>query len=71
MSRLSPHTSCRKGKRVRAVLRNGTVLEGLFVERTGKFIVVNVDGKDMNIQGRNLKQFYIAKGEKLNLIAST
>lgn len=33
----TPHTSCRKGKRVRVVMKDGTIFIDKFVEQTGKF----------------------------------
>jgi hypothetical protein len=38
----TPHTSCQRGKRVKLGLRNGESICGRFVERTGKFIVLDV-----------------------------
>lgn len=35
----TPHTSCRKGKRVYAVLKNGLHFVDKFVERTGKYVI--------------------------------
>lgn len=34
-----PHTSCPRGKRVRVVLRDGTIIDDRFLERTAKFVV--------------------------------
>jgi hypothetical protein len=57
----TPHTSCRRGKKVRIVLRDGTELITTFIERTGQFVVTEAG----RIRGRDMKSFCIVKiGEK-------
>ena len=53
----TPHTSAPKGKRVHVRLRDGEVIEGKFVERTGKFVVLD----QCRIRARDIDQFYIIK----------
>lgn len=55
----TPHTSCRKGLRVRVVLRDGTVIVDRFVERTGQYVVL----ENHRLRGRAIKTFGIYKGE--------
>jgi hypothetical protein len=54
----TPHTSCRKGLRVRVVLRDGTVIVDRFVERTGQYVVL----ENHRLRGRAIKTFGIYKG---------
>ena len=56
----TPHTSFRRGKAVHVVLRDGTTFDDKFVERTGKFVILENYGrlKAGNISSmsiRNLK----------------
>lgn len=51
----TPHTSCARGTKVRLVLRNGDVIVAKFVERTGKFIVL----EGHRLRGVDLKSFGI------------
>jgi hypothetical protein len=37
MSSKTPHTCCRRGKRVHVVLKDGTEFIAKFIERTGRF----------------------------------
>lgn len=54
----TPHTSAPQGKRVRVVLRDGRVLEGKFVERTGQFVRFG----SYRIRGADIKSFTIIRG---------
>lgn len=47
----SPHTSATPGKRVRVVLRDGTVIIDKFRERTGQFVVLAC----RRLRGREIK----------------
>lgn len=58
----TPHTSTRRGQRVKLVMRDKSEVIGKFVDRTGQFIVVEIDGRAKRIEGRNLKAFIIIKG---------
>ena len=40
MRKKTPHSSCRRGKRVLVILRDGTEIIDKFVERTGKFVIL-------------------------------
>lgn len=42
---LTPHTSTRKGKRVRVVLKDGMVFVDKFVEATNKYSFFEVHGR--------------------------
>ena len=42
-----PHTSCRRGKRVRIKLRTGEVIVDVFLEGHDRFIVLKDRGKVM------------------------
>lgn len=53
----TPHTSTRKGKRVRIVMKSGLVIIGKFKERTGKYILVG----DSKIWAGDVKSFAIYK----------
>jgi hypothetical protein len=53
----TPHTCCRKGKRVRLALRNGEVIFGKFIERTGKFIILDIG----RYRGNEISAFSIAR----------
>lgn len=55
----TPHTSCMRGKRVRIVLRDGTVLRGKFLERTHLHVVL----EGFRVRAREIKAFSIARGE--------
>lgn len=57
MGRLTPHSSTHPGKRVRVVLRDGSEAEGKFIERTAKFVVLDVGKYRM----RDIDQFIIVK----------
>lgn len=50
----TPHTSCRRGKRVRVVTQSGQVIIDKFVERTGKGIILRKTGF---LRGRDIKAF--------------
>lgn len=54
----APHTSTTPGKRVRLVLRDGTVVESKFRERTGQFVVLEAG----RYRGRDIAQFIVPKG---------
>lgn len=51
----TPHTSCARGTRVRVVLRNGDVIIAKFLERTGKFLVL----EGYRLRGGDVKTFGI------------
>lgn len=53
----TPHTSCKKGKTVRVVLRSGVVLIDKFVERTGKFVIL----KNNRLTGDSISSLSIYK----------
>ena len=40
-----PHTGSHKGKRVRVVLRDGTVIYDRFIERTDKYVFLKGAGR--------------------------
>ena len=54
----TPHTSCRKHKRVRVRLKGVGWIEDRFVERTGKFVVLEQHGR---VRGRAITAFQIVK----------
>lgn len=41
----TPHTSCRKGTTVRIKLRTGEIIIDKFLDRTGKFIILENYGR--------------------------
>lgn len=53
-----PHTSCRRGKRVRVKLYDGTVIIDHFVDDTDRWIVLRERGKVMK---RDIDAFGIYK----------
>jgi len=53
----TPHTSCRKGKRVVIRLKDGTRMTGKFVERKGRFVYLD-SGR---IEAGKIKAFSIAR----------
>lgn len=55
----TPHTACRRGKRVRVVLLDGEVFIDKFRENTGKF--VHFESHPKVIKGQ-IKAFTIVKG---------
>lgn len=60
----TPHTSTRKGKRVRIVMKNGVILIGKFKERTGKYVLIGVSkisGGNLKIRAGDIKSFTIYK----------
>lgn len=54
----TPHTCCRRGKRVSVVLRDGSRLLDRFVERTGKFVVLEEAGR---VQAGLIRVFKIVR----------
>lgn len=46
-----PHTNYPKGKRVRIVLRDGSVIIDKYIEKTGKFIIT----ENHRLRGRDIK----------------
>lgn len=56
----TPHTSCRKGKRIRCVLKNGTVFIDKFVDKKANYVIFETEGK---IEIGNIKNFSIYKGK--------
>lgn len=56
--RKCPHTSCRKGTTVRIVLRTGEVIIDKFIDRTGKFVILEKYGR---IKPSEIKSFGIRK----------
>jgi len=56
--RTAPHTSTNPGKRVRLRLRDGRAIEGRFVERTGKFVVLDAG----RFRGSEIERFHVLKG---------
>lgn len=56
----TPHTSCRKGKRVVVTLQDGTRIIDKFVERKGKGIVLEEKGF---VRGREIRAFTIYRGQ--------
>ncbi|WP_250533512.1 hypothetical protein [Caballeronia sp. AZ10_KS36] len=53
----TPHTSCARGTRVRVVLRSGEVIVAKFVERTGKFVLL----EGHRLRGADIRTFGIKK----------
>ncbi len=53
------HTACRRGKRVRIILRDGTALVDQFMERSDKAIYLKNTGK---ISKKDMRSFSIYKG---------
>lgn len=53
----TPHTSTRKGKRVKIIMKNGLVLIGKFKERTGRYVLID----DSKIWAGDIKSFTIYK----------
>jgi hypothetical protein len=51
----TPHTTVRRGKKVRVKLRDGTLIIDKFVERTGKFVILeNHTLKPVEIMSLNI-----------------
>lgn len=57
----TPHTSVRKGKRVRIVLKDGTIIIDKFKERTGKFVIIGDETHNNPIRAGDIKSFGIYK----------
>lgn len=53
----TPHTSCARGTRVRVVLRTGEVIVAKFLERTGKFVLL----EGHRLRGGDIKNFGIKR----------
>ena len=56
--KLRPHTSCRRGKRVRIVLFSGDVIIGKFNESSDKYVFLE---DDVRILKKDIKAFGIYK----------
>ena len=56
----TPHSACRKGKRVKVVLRDGTALIDHFEDRTDRWIVLRKHGRVMK---SDLRAFIVLKAE--------
>ena len=54
----APHTSAPRGKRLRIVMRDGTIIVDHFIERTGQFVVT----EHHRLRGRDIKSFTIQRG---------
>ena len=52
------HLSCNKGKRVRVLLRNGEIIIDKFVEKKGRFVLL--EGRKLRTV--EIKSFVIFKG---------
>lgn len=57
----TPHTSCRQGKHVIVVLKDGTRIEDVFVERTGNFVILRDAGR---VRAGTIRSFRLARGKK-------
>ncbi len=55
------HTSAPRGARIRIVFRDGAVREARFVERTGQYIVVLLDGEKKRLRGREISSLTICR----------
>lgn len=53
----TPHSCCRRGKRIRLVLRSGAIIVSKFIERTGKFVILESGRYEMC----DIKSFTINK----------
>jgi len=53
-----PHTACHRGKRVLVRLRDGTLIDDRFVDRTDRWVVLEKAGKVMK---ERIKAFIILK----------
>lgn len=54
----TPHTSCRRGKRVTIMTKDGRLVSGRFVERKGRFVVLDTE----KVPSGDVRSFVIAKG---------
>ena len=60
--RRTPHLSTNPGKRVRLKLRDGTSVEGKYVEHTrNMYIVIDVDGVHQRHHARTIDKFIVVK----------
>lgn len=51
----TPHTACRRGKRVRVILRDGTRIRDVFKDRTDKFVFLRDVGKVPRVEIRSFQ----------------
>lgn len=59
-----PHTACRRSKRIRLVLRDGSRLDGRFLGRSDRWVDVDVGGgRARRVMKRDAKAFIILKGD--------
>lgn len=56
----TPHTACRKGKKVKIILRDGAQIIDHFEERTDRWVVLRKEGRIMKA---DIRAFMIFKGE--------
>lgn len=60
--RRTPHLSTNPGKRVRLKLRDGTTVEGKYVEKTGSMhVVIDVDGIQQRHHAKTIDKFLVVK----------
>jgi hypothetical protein len=58
----TPHTHTHPGKRVRLKMRDGTSVEGKFIEKTGNgFIVLDVEGEPKRYRANGVDKFILVK----------
>lgn len=55
----TPHTSIRRGKRVKVTLKDGVVVIGKFLDRTGNFVILD----NCKIRAGEIKSFFQYKGD--------
>lgn len=61
----TPHTNCRRGKRVILTLKNGTRYVDKFIERTGKGVKLERLGV---VRGRDIRAMTIYRGQKIGAV---
>jgi hypothetical protein len=54
-----PHTSTNRGKKVRIILRDDTVLEGKFMDRTSRWVELDTG----RVMKKDIRAFIILKGK--------
>ncbi len=58
-----PHTSTFKGKRVYIRLKNGIRISGKFVEKTGRWVIIDRMEDFLRLEVANIKSFSIYKNK--------
>lgn len=58
----TPHTSCRKGKRVLVIMKDGRRIVDKFAERKGNYVVLD----SVRLWAGDIRAFTIHRGDRAN-----